>query len=102
MLWVGCHSLPVVFAVVVSLNLLLAISFWYSGGEKSHLFWAETGTRGIEGSFRRHWGPSESTRALVILERQAVLQGGLRLGQNIPSLINPKWVYKSHHPLIVF
>lgn len=33
-----------------------------------HLFWAETGTTGMGGSFRRHSGPSESMRALVILE----------------------------------
>jgi len=65
---------PLFFVAVVSLDLLLAVSLWFSEGKELHLFWADTGTTGIGGSLRRHSGPRESMRALVILEGKDDLQ----------------------------
>lgn len=67
-------SSPLLFVAVVSLDLVLAVSLWFSEGKEFHLFWAETGTTGIGGSFWRHSGPRESMRALVILEGKDEVQ----------------------------
>lgn len=54
------------------LALGLGVSSWLPVGG-SHLLWAETGTVGMGGNFWRHWRPSFSNKAFVILNEDNYL-----------------------------